>query len=437
VEPSITREEFRKRASAAVQEFAESAWAEIVDAGKVERADEWMREHGSQVLRKMLGDALTARSDRLRRLRQGTCSCGQPVKYLQRKPVTLHSVLAGRDVDARIWYGHCAACGCGVFPLLRLAKVDAEGFTRPLREMALLAGVIEPYGSAQTNLLGRFAGIEISRDKIQAEVVSEGRAAESYLKDFVAPLEPTVQPRPIYVEMDGGMVHVDKRWQEVKLGCLFREEDRVETSKDRGELVRRHVVAVRGTPEQLWELLEPKLDVRGDQLFVVLGDGAAWIWNLAQKLKNRVEILDWYHATEHIGEVARALYGEGTPQAEAFREKQLDRLAEDQVEKVIESFQFLANGLEESDKRELVDRESAYLERNQERMKYRTFRKLGYDIGSGAVESAVHHVVQQRMKRVGMRWSGSGADPMLNLRALYRTHGAWDEFLGWRAASAA
>ena len=115
----------------------------------------------------------------------------------------------------------------------------------------------------------------------------------------------------------------------------------------------------------------------------------------------------------------------------------LDRLAEDQVEKVIESFRFLANGLEESDKRELVDRESAYLERNQERMKYRTFRKLGYDIGSGAVESAVHHVVQQRMKRVGMRWSGSGADPMLNLRALYRTHGAWDEFLGWRAANAA
>lgn len=362
--------------------------------------------------------------------------CGRQVAYRQRKPVTLHSVLAGRDVDARIWYGHCEACQSGGFPLLRLMKVDAEGFTRPLREMALLAGVIEPYASAQANLLGRFAGIDISRDKIQAEVVREGMAAESYLKDFVPALEPTVQPRPIYVEMDGGMVHVEGRWQEVKLGCLFREEDRVETSKDRGELVRRHVVAVRGTPEQLWELLEPKLDVRGDQKFVVLGDGAAWIWNLAQKLKNRVEILDWYHATEHIGAVARELYGEGTPKAEAFRKKQLDRLAEDQVEKVIESLYLLASGLEESAKKEVVDRERAYLERNHDRMRYRTYRNLGYDIGSGAVESAVHHVVQQRMKRVGMRWSESGADPMLNLRALYRTHGAWDEFLGWRASAA-
>jgi len=436
MEPSITREEFRDRACAAALEFADSMWAEFVDAGKVERADEWTREHGSQVLRKMLGDALTARSNRVRRLRQGACVCGKTVNYLQRKQVTLHTVLAGRDVDTRVWYGHCPACGRGVFPLLRSMKVDAEGFTRPLREMALLAGVIEPYASAQTNLLGRFAGIEISRDKIQAEVISAGRSAESYLKDYAPALEPTVQPRPIYVEMDGGMVHVDDRWQEVKVGCLFREEDRVETSKDRGEVIQRQVVAVRGTPEQLWELLEPKLDVRGDQKFVVLADGAAWIWNLAQKLKNRVEILDWFHATEHIGVVARELYGEGTPKAEAFREKQLDRLAEDQVEKVIEALRFLAGGLEVSAQRDVVERELAYLERNRERMRYRTFRKLGYDIGSGAVESAIHHVVQQRMKRVGMRWSEGGADPMLNLRALYRTHGAWDEFLGWRAAAA-
>ena len=171
-------------------------------------------------------------------------------------------------------------------------------------------------------------------------------------------------------------------------------------------------------------------------MFVVLGDGAPWIWNLAEKLKNRVEILDWYHATEHVGEVARALYGEGTPKAEAFRKKQLDRLAGDHVEKVIESLLFLASGLKDADKKELVERERAYLERNQERMRYKTFRKLGYDIGSGAVESAVHHVVQQRMKRVGMRWSENGADPMLNLRALYRTHGAWDEFLAWRASAA-
>jgi hypothetical protein len=436
VEPSITHEEFRKRAAKAAEEFAEATWAEIVDGGNVERADEWMRKQGTALLRKMLGDALTARSDRVRRRGQGTCSCGQAVKYLQRKPVTLHSVLAGRDVKARVWYGDCASCATGIFPLLQSMKVDAEGFTVALRELGLLAGVIEPYASAQDDLLGRFAGVEISRDKIQALVMDEGQAAESYLKDFVPPLEPTVQPRPIYVELDGGMVHVDKGWQEVKLGCLFREEDRVEASKERGELVRRHVAAVRGTPEQLWELLEPKLDVRGDQLFVVLGDGAVWIWNLALKLKNRVEILDWYHATEHIGAVARGIYGEATPKAETFRKEQLDRLAEDHVDKVIEAFRFVGNGLEEPDKKDLVERELAYLERNQERMRYKTFRNLGYDIGSGAVESAVHHVVQQRMKRVGMRWSAKGADPMLNLRALYRTQGAWDDFLGWRASAA-
>ena len=60
---------------------------------------------------------------------------------------------------------------------------------------------------------------------------------------------------------------------------------------------------------------------------------------------------------------------------------------------------------------------------------------MSFDIGSGAVESAVSHVFQQRMKRVGMRWRAAGADAMLSLRTLYRTAGAWDRF--WTARLAA
>ena len=69
-----------------------------------------------------------------------------------------------------------------------------------------------------------------------------------------------------------------------------------------------------------------------------------------------------------------------------------------------------------------------YLTTNRARMQYQTFRAAGYAIGSGAVESAVSHVVQQRMKRVGMHWRAPGADAMLALRSIYRTTGAWDEF---------
>jgi hypothetical protein len=67
-------------------------------------------------------------------------------------------------------------------------------------------------------------------------------------------------------------------------------------------------------------------------------------------------------------------------------------------------------------------------------MRYRTFREAGYQIGSGAAESAIGHVIQQRMKRAGIRWGASGADAMLALRSVYRSTGAWDAF--WRARAA-
>jgi hypothetical protein len=86
-------------------------------------------------------------------------------------------------------------------------------------------------------------------------------------------------------------------------------------------------------------------------------------------------------------------------------------------------------------KREAVADLAGYLTTNRERMRYQRFRAAGYPIGSGAAESAVSYVMQQRMKRVGMRWHAAGADAMLALRSIYRTTGAWDRF--WVARQAA
>ena len=79
-----------------------------------------------------------------------------------------------------------------------------------------------------------------------------------------------------------------------------------------------------------------------------------------------------------------------------------------------------------------MDDLARYLTTNRVRMRYQTFRAAGYAIGSGAVESAVSYVVQQRMKRVGMRWRAAGADAMLALRSIYRSTGAWDRFWSTR-----
>jgi hypothetical protein len=302
-----------------------------------------------------------------------------------------------------------------------------------------LAGVIEPYEAASTELLGRLAGVQVSTEKIQALVRVEGARADAQV--------PTPPPRaaapdripdaPTYVAIDGGMIFVDGRWQEVKLGCVFRGERRLADAR-RPALLEREVVAVRGTPEALATRLWPRALAQGagERRVVVLGDGAPWIWNLAEVVfPHRVEMLDWYHADEHVSTVARVLYGEGRPKAAEWRQVQLNRLWADGVDQVIDALRFLGTHQRAAAKRQAVADLARYLTTNRERMRYATFRAQGYHIGSGAVESAVSYVVQQRMTRVGMRWRAAGADAMLALRSVYRSTGAWDQF--WAARRAA
>lgn len=437
---ATTREAFAIEAARAAEEFAGRLWETAVERGEVADADQWVRVNGSALLRRLLGNALSARSERLGT--SGNCSCGGSFRFRQRKPFHVHTVVPGRDVPVRFLYAQCERCGSGLVPSSVELKADNEGFTRGLQELALLAGVIEPYGNASSELLERFAGVSVSREKIHALVQQDGKIAHEFLRELppepAKPFPEATQDQPCYVGIDGGMIFVDKRWQEVKLACIFQAKDRSVISDKRAELIARQVVAVRGNPAALGEMLWPRASAAGvgEQRVVVLGDGAPWIWNLAaEHFPNRVEILDWYHADEHVSETARILYGEGTDKAAEWRDAQLGRLMEDGIGDVIEALRFLESHQRSSTKRETVEELRGYLTTNQERMRYKTFKAAGYHIGSGSVESAVSHVVQQRMKRVGMRWKAEGADRMLALRSVYRSTGAWDRFWERRMAA--
>lgn len=426
MERSITQVEFSQVVTAAATALASGVWERVVEAEGGAGADTWLREHGGAFLREVLGAAWTARAERVGH--GGRCGCGGTYQFRQRRPMQLHTVLPGRDVAVRVVYGQCDRCHTGVRPLLSDLGVDPEGFTPGLRELAVLASVVEPYEAASSELLGRFAGVTVSTEKLQALVHGVAPAATA--------LEPAAAGAPTggapCVAIDGGMIFVEGRWQEVKLACVFAP-DACATPETRPTLTARQVVAVRGTPAalaaQLWPRVAPLAD--GDRPTVVVGDGAPWIWHLAAELfPHRVEVLDWYHADEHVSAVARTLYGDGTPKAVAWRQTQLDRLWHDGIEQVIEGLRFLAAHQRAAAKRTAVLDLQRYLTTNRERMRYQTFRAAGHRIGSGAVESAVSHVVQQRMKRVGMRWRAAGADAMIALRAVYRSTGAWDRLWG-------
>ncbi len=112
----------------------------------------------------------------------GECGCGGRIEFRQRRDFQLHTVLAGQDVDVWIQYGQCESCRKGWFPLLSKMRIDREGFTQSLQELSTLAGVMEPYGPASEELLGRFTGVKVSSEKIQSMVRQEGKKASTFLK---------------------------------------------------------------------------------------------------------------------------------------------------------------------------------------------------------------------------------------------------------------
>ncbi len=136
------------------------------------------------------------------------------------------------------------------------------------------------------------------------------------------------------------------------------------------------------------------------------------------------QILDFYHASEHLNEVARAWYGDGSARAKRWVEARERDLLSDCVETVIRSI--ISWRPVDQEAREVRRKNLIYFETNKERMRYATFKSQGFHIGSGLVESACKTVVGQRLKQSGMRWSEPGAEAMLQLRSAILTHRSLD-----------
>jgi hypothetical protein len=149
---------------------------------------------------------------------------------------------------------------------------------------------------------------------------------------------------------------------------------------------------------------------------VCLGDGATWIWNsFTLHYPNAVQILDFFHATEHLDDVAKAWYGEDSDKAKCWLEARKLDLLSDCVEDVINSIRSW-HPTDDAAK-EIRRVELGYLEKNKHRMLYATFLANSYHIGSGLVESACKMIVTQRLKQSGMRWTEPGAESIAHLRS--------------------
>lgn len=343
------------------------------------------------------------------------------------------TTICGKITFERPWFV-CDHCGhnfsiadrtLGVEPRARLS----EG----LKEWIISLGARTSFVEA-AHLLEELTGLKVSDETIRQhterrgnEIEVELQAASEQVKKTQEPAEP-LDPAPgvLMVETDGVMVRYRDGWHEVKLGLVAGHQD--------GEMLTPSYIAARMSAEEFGPRLLAEVARRGAlevvawegpitqrglavlRKVIVLGDGAVWIWNLAaEHFGERIEIVDFYHASEHIWTVAKALYGEGALEAKSWAGEQIKELLEKGAGPVMKA---LAEAKAESDAgAEILRVEREYFRKNAARMDYPTFRSLGLPIGSGAVESSAKHLVQQRMKRPGARWSDPGAQGVLNVRS--------------------
>ena len=369
-----------------------------------------------------------------------SCSCGHQAHYheLRSKPVL---TAVGKVAVSRPYY-LCPHCHTGQFPAdVELDIVHTE-FSPGVRRMQAVVGQEAPFdhGRQQMKLL---ADLELTTKCVErtAEAIGENIAAlrqEEMQRAVQLDLPMVVgQPIPIlYVQMDGTGIPVVKQetvgrqgktegqpshTREVKLGCSFtqttwdeegypiRDPDSttytgaIETAEEFGKRI--YVEAwKRG-----WSRAEQK---------VVMGDGAEWIWNLAdQYFPGAVQIVDLYHARQHLWELARRLHPNDQANQKAWMKVHQRLLDQGKIEKLVSILgSFVSTNPEVVEK---LRTEADYFDRNAERMRYPKFRRLHLFVGSGVIEAGCKTVIGSRLKQSGMFWTVRGANAIIALRCCH------------------
>lgn len=220
------------------------------------------------------------------------------------------------------------------------------------------------------------------------------------------------------LSMDGGMVNIrHEGWRELKVGAVFDVEKRLERNPQTHQLdemahgVNVNYTAVLGSKDAfkpaLWALVvQHELPTARNRS--VVADGALWIWDVAEDVcPDGTQVVDWFHAVEHLSEAAHALYPNeaDAQQRKRWLKTYKDHLYMGRIHKLIAAFH----------QRKRPDL-AGYFERHQRRMQYLEFRENGLPIGSGTVESGVKQY-KQRLCGTGMRWNSHNAQRMLVIRS--------------------
>lgn len=199
-----------------------------------------------------------------------------------------------------------------------------------------------------------------------------------------------------------------------------------------------HVVATAGNHEELGSLMRReagRLKLGQARIKYAVTDGAEWI---ARQYRQQLpmldeHILDYYHLREHVVQVSQVLYGEGTPRAQAWEEEMMGVVWDQGSLVLLHRLDPYLRRHRKGPRQEALRSLREYVGKRVAMTDYPTFRRLGYDCGSGPTESQCG-TLSGRLKGSGMRWDLENAEALMGLAAIYHS-GLWQTY--WKIESAA
>ena len=375
------------------------------------------------------------------------CGAGHQARFDGYRDKTVDTVL-GPVTLRRAWY-HCADCGHGSAPRDEQLGTAGQGMSPGLRKMTARAAAAVPFAAA-ARLISELAGITLTARAHGRRAEADGQAAAAVIEARSAAvaarqviLMPSGDPPDkLYIAIDGtgvpmvaaetegrdgkgedGKAHT----REVKMAVAFTQATVDEEGFPVRDPASSSYLATFAPAAGFGTLMAAEACRRGAghaRQLTILGDGAAWIWNLAaQHFPAATQIVDLYHAREHLhelGKIIEFMLGTGYDDWPGQRLADLDH---GDIPAILAAARALPLA-----SRKARDRDKAlhYFETNAHRMHYACYRGHGLFIGSGAVEAGCKSVVGQRLKLSGMRWTEHGATGILTLRCQEASN-RWDE----------
>ena len=377
------------------------------------------------------------------------CPNGHGAVFVEYRPKQVLTVLGPVEVE-RAYY-HCPTCQAGIIPRDEALDIVGSSFSPGVRRMMGRVGSKESFQEGQEDLK-ELASLEVTAKQVERVSEQLGQQAESWrptacpASDPSQGMVPQSLPR-LYIAYDGTGVPVVPRetegragkqspqakTREAKIGCLFTQTTLDQQGRPvRDEASTTYVGAI-ATAETFGLRLYTEALRRGlDQAkrVIVLGDGAPWIWNIADEhFPGALRIVDLYHARQHVAELAKAVVGSGWKSWAEARYRELDQ---GKLEILLGAIRRLKST--QPDRQAAIEKTIHYFQTNADRMRYARFRRQGLFVGSGVVEAGCKMIVGQRLKQSGMRWTVRGANAIIALRCLDLSN-RWEDFWESRRAS--